>query len=401
MDVATLMVMVLAGAILLLITRERPELWLAVGCVLKFSGDSYLTLSTIGSLMIVGAFVLALLHPGLGGWIPRGLGWLPVLVPILLAARSFSAQQGADPTDFLMCSLAAAVAVWCVRAGRPLPVALAVAGVIYLVISLQLGTTDPTGSRFQGVSGNPNRLVGALILTLPFILHAAVRTRRLWVSLVGLGAVALVVSAVLRTQSSQGLAALVVLLVGVAYVWVKQDPRRFPFGFLAACLAGIMAWFNKDKFEFGTGEIVAESAEDVESWSGRLPLFGRAWEVILENPWVGSGVSHFDAGGVVDRSSHNVTLSIGVISGVPVMTMWIVFLVGALWTARKRMIQGDYWAIAALAAAVLSLTQTLELLPLFWLVLAVVVIPVDSRAGEAVHPNDPAEARRPTGATLG
>lgn len=392
MDPITLALLGIAGVLLLWGTYRRPELWLACGSVLKFAGGGHLVFSQVGSVLILLAAGLALIMQGRDRLLPRSVAAVAVLLPLYLAARTYATVGGEDPTQFIMCAVAALTAAWCAQAGRPMVWALALAGLMFLALSTALGESDPTGNRFQGISGNPNRFVAPVLLTTPFIAHVTFRSKRLSVTVAGLVVLGLLGSTVLSTRSSQGVAALVVILAGCAYTWVRRSPTRFLPAFLGTLAVAGLAWRYRSAFEFSADE------EDAGSWSGRTPIFLRAWQVIQDNPVLGIGVPHFDAGELVERSSHNVTLSIGVMSGFPGMIAWICLVLSAMVVGLRRMATGDYWAVVVPVVAVLSLTQTLEMMPLVWVMLAFVVSwhPERSRVSVARLPEG---ARAASGAT--
>ena len=364
MDPLLLLAAAFLGLVAFVLTYRFPEWWLAIGCLFKFTADQYLFLSQIGTALIAAALVLAMLHSSRVSVVPRGLAVLAVVLPVWLAARTFAVPGGEDASQFLMCAAAATTAVWCARARRPLATALAGATALFLGLSLGLGQTDASGDRFEGISGNPNRLVSPILMGLPAVVHVAMTPRHRLLR-VGAAAVAvLIVLTALRTQSSQGIAAMVVIAACLAYGWYKKSPTRLPAAVFGVGVAAALAWSNRERFQF------SEDEEDAATWSGRIPLFKRAWEVIQDNALFGTGLTHFDAGEHIDRSSHNVTLSIGLISGIPGMAVWLLLLGGSLVLALRALGKQAHWAAGAAAVAILSVTQTLEIMPLMWAILA-------------------------------
>lgn len=341
--------------------RRRPHWILAAGVITKFTGGSDGYISTLGSWLLLLALATAILRQ-LETRLPLPRLGLPVWLLVWLAVRPALEGNVALASSFAIALIAVVTAQMARSTNLSLTIPLAWAGALFILYSTTFGVMDPTGLRFSGVSGNPNRMVAGVLLSLPFIVAAAVKMRLSLLTLALLGAAAEACRLVVRSGSSQGYVALLLFSIGALWIAVRHWPRtRLTLTYIGA-----------SGFILGTIYVLMGGVtldDDTMSLSGRVPLYEAALGHISNNWLVGTGVSRFGVYDEVDRSTHSMLLSVVLIGGVGAGAMWLVLLVKRI---RRIPVADGFERYAELSAIVfitLSITQNLEAYPLAWIIL--------------------------------
>lgn len=342
--------------------RHRPHWVLSAGVMTKFTGGTESSISTLGSWLIIIALVVAV-HHHLSTKHPRPVpfGIVPWLL-LWLTLRPLAENNPALASTFALALTAVVTALLTAASKLSLAQPMAYASAAFIVYSALFGVMDPTGLRFAGISGNPNRMVAGVLLSLPFLVAVAIRSRSRIASLLLVGAGMEGCHLVLRSGSSQGYVALLVLTLGVTWFACRKWPAaRWVLSYFVisgAMLGGLYV---------AMGGIALD--DDTATLSGRVPLYEAAWGHIQQNWLLGTGASHFDAIYDPDRATHSMFLSLALIGGIATGIAWLVALAVRFRQMTSPGLPDSYSELAVVVFGTLSITQNLEAYPLAWIIL--------------------------------
>lgn len=220
---------------------------------------------------------------------------------------------------------------------------------------------DPEDSRFAAGSGDPNylaaMLVPAVMLAGGLSVQAATRMR-----LFLLGSVLIMAVGLAATQSRGGLIAAVIAFAA-AFV-LMRDQRRLVMGAAAAAASGLLTFFLV--YPRAWERIVG--VKDSGSGSGRTDIWGVAWDVITQHPFIGVGLNQFPVvsptfvrqpgslGGatslIVDEHIvvHNVFLQLWAETGIVGLSLFLALVAASLGMGLRAAQQFDVLGDAAMAA---------------------------------------------------
>lgn len=178
--------------------------------------------------------------------------------------------------------------------------------------------------------------------------------------------------------------------IGITWLLLRQAAAPWCRAMLWAALAGLAAYLLlymmvpvlMGMAPFGLFSSGVERTVQ-EPTSGRIPLWTRAWELILASPWLGAGPGHFaHYGRDIPHGAahpHNWLLQFGSEWGVPALVLLagaIVLAMHRLWRVREVSAQRDQdthaaWLVAGWAVLVDGLVSGLLVIPisLLWIVL--------------------------------
>jgi hypothetical protein len=234
---------------------------------------------------------------------------------------------------------------------------LGIIGVVYAFATVGIGEAATNEARFAGLAGNPNRMSFALLTLLPFVVALPSAGR-----LLAVPAAFATIVALSRSGSAQAAAVLVVM--ALAFLTSNRALTTWPRR-IAATAAGLAAilpiWAELNDKLFA-------ASDDL---SGRTSFFRAAVDGFRSSPLIGTGslrVTIQDS--FSDNSAHNTYLSILAAAGLLCAVPLLVFLVRVLRRLPRGMRAGDAFAYAAIAVMLSALVQSVELIPLTWLVLA-------------------------------
>lgn len=133
--------------------------------------------------------------------------------------------------------------------------------------------------------GDNNHLALALLMTLPLMNYLRLTTQDKRARYILLLAIGLTFLAVLTTYSRGGMIGLAAVIL---FLWLKSKHKVGSFLILALlAIAGLS--FMPDKF-FDRADTI-QTAEKDQSFQGRLDAWAYAWNVALERPLTGGGLS--------------------------------------------------------------------------------------------------------------
>lgn len=359
-----------------LVTARAPEYVLVAGVVGTLAGGSFNVVSSAGgAVLVLGAFTSAFSL----ALSPLRVRWqrlvLPLTILAWLALRVALEQDLEAVSDIARCVAALVLALHALQRRRDLVLGLAVGGVVFVLASAVLGVDNLTGTRFEGISGNPNRMVFGLLMLLPFMLSLVARTRRQSVRLLTLGAVVAAVVLVVLSGSAQGVAGLATILAVLTACLAVRLPRGLRAVSVLAALGSLV-------LALGSLTRAVESSPDLRTLSGRTSIYVAAVRDILRNPWAGSGRQRFTEGAVVDRSAHSVVLALAATGGIPLALGWVAVLVLLLGSVVVLLRAGNPLAAAPAVLVAEQLVQTVELIPLTWTVVALFLLTRDGSGGQ-------------------
>ncbi|MFJ6112187.1 O-antigen ligase family protein [Dietzia maris] len=354
-----------AGSLLL-----SPIMTLTFGLVAMLGTSSEFSWQYAGILWVASGSVGMVLYALASGSVRRIDDRAPVGILTLIglsvpAALFLRTVISDDPGSsvFYALALAGAVAIVLTRSHLLFIHALAVAGSTFILASALMGTSNLTGSRWEGVSGNPNGMTAGVLLVLPFV-FTAMRRAKLRASAISFAVVILVALWLLvQSGSDQAIVGIGVIVLGYG---VRLVLGRAP---------SMAAVVSATSFLLAVGILVVAAVadsvdEDVRSLSGRVPLYLASIGPIWENPLFGTGGVHFEVLGEGVRSSHSTLLSIGVLAGIAVMAVATVFLAGVAYSSLKLFaVRGHDYALVGLIIVVIQAVQSMGARPLFWAIL--------------------------------
>jgi hypothetical protein len=359
-----------AGVVLL---AFRMPHWLApAGSLAAMSGGDFSMLAGVAQYaLIIGGLTVSLriAHS-------KTRLKLPVVAAgcllLWLGVRTLVESSLASPAALLACLGVLVLATHVISEFNPDMVlrAFALSVVAFVATSWFVGVYDDTGLRYEGVSGNANRMVFALLVGIPVLLAAA--RNGSWIPrILYMTATATSVDLILRSGSDQGLVGLGVLFLALL-VYLGRGYGRAAWvgvGMVATALVAILV----------TTSDWSRVSEDLTTLSGRTEYFKLGLNEFFQNPLVGTGNPYVSDSLGSGRSSHNTTISIAATGGIFAFCAWIALLGRAFGIGAGRLMGGDITGAMALALVGTQLVQQVELAPLTWLLIA---MPALSKVGD-------------------
>lgn len=348
-------------AAVVLLAWRRPEILLAMGLGCSLAGGRFADIAGVGYVfLVVGALAGASVLRGERDRIANVeftvlalvlLGWLALRIGMTEGIREIR--------PVLVCMATIVLVRSCFVRGRDVWTALAWLGVAFAWLSYLLGEVDPTGLRFQGLSGNPNRMVFGLLALMPPMVHGALRGK--WIEraffVAGVG---VALGLVMRSGSSQGTVGIAVLAgLFVLYLWRRLLGIPLFLGLAGLVIVG-GAWLAARGVDVGP---------DWTTLSGRSATFAAGWQEILSNPLFGTGTVHVSADNVVDRAAHNATIGLTATGGICAGALWLYLLWVSAWRGVRDLRSGLFIGATVLILATAQLVQSVEYTPLTWAVL--------------------------------
>lgn len=382
--------LLIVGAVALVILAVRcPEYGLAFGATATLAGGSFAFITSWGIALLSACACLSVIgllaRQAAPPW-PRLL--LAALVLVWLALRVGLEGDVGVLRYVLGCVAALVLVLDCVQRGRNFVRAFSLSGAAFIAASAAFGQYGESASRFEGISGNPNRMAFGLLVLLPFLCSLVVAGGRLAVRCAALVAVAGAILFVFRSGSAQGLVGLAAVGIVFLVCWATRWPTWLK---ISACCVGL----GMTMFLIEPAIEYVRASPDLMTLSGRTPIYSAALDEIMRSPWVGSGRQHFYGGGGYDRSAHSVTLAFAVTGGIALGLAWIAVLVVLGRAAGLLARHGSLLAAVPVVLIVVQVVQTIHLLPYSWAIVGVLMVirhPADLFG--AASP-DPRRARSP------
>ena len=248
--------------------------------------------------------------------------------------------------------------------------AFALSGSLFVLASWLLGEMDPTGLRFQGISGNPNRMVFGLLVILPLLVAFAHRSRAFLVRSALYSTSAIAVWLVVRSGSEQGVVGLLVIVVAVCVYLTRRIELISVVGLIVGASVILTLW------TLSSG-LVGSMSDELLTLSGRTSTFAAGIQEFLQHPIIGTGNLHVTQGDVVDRSTHNTTIGIAAASGALGLTLWVFIIVRGFTSAFTSLRAANLVAVSSLAVLSSQLVQSVESVPLTWVMILLISAPTD------------------------
>jgi len=353
------------GAVVLAVAASwRPGVVLAAGIVLTLAGGEFASWSSAGGILLAGGSAIAVLMSLVRGQrLPWRRLWLPLAILAWLSVRLLAADDPQTLVDIAKCLGAVLLVVTGLRDRRSALMYIGGAGMVFLALTVFLGESNTLGTRYSGISGNSNRMVFGVLVLLPFVVALAAASKNLVVrgaAVAGVVASLLLVGASGSSQGLVGLAAIVLVLL-------LQGFFRFAGGVRALfATVGVIVTI----VVIPVAAQLVRASDDLSTLSGRTPLYAAAWAVIKENPLVGTGLQSVSDGSVVDRSAHSALLGLAATGGIPLGLAWTGVIVALLAATVRLSRRRDFAAAAAFVFVVEQFVQSVQLVPLSWLVIA-------------------------------
>lgn len=347
--------------IVVVLGARRPEILLGAVLVLTSAGGSQAVWSSAGGVVAVVGGTISFI-----AIIKRNIGVNPriFIVGLLLGwlVIRFSIEHDFETSmSYVKCAAAAAIAVDCVQRNRKIRTTVAAAGLIFMIISIALGSYNAGGLRFDGVSGNANRMVFALLIFLPFIISLAATRHAAITRLIGAAGTVTTVVLVIASGSDQGIAGLAVIAgcCLICFVW------RFPAWVRYLAVLWVALAFA---LTLPAAMRSISNSTDLSTLSGRTPIYQAAIADFTSNPWIGSGSVHVSNNGIVDRSAHSAMLSIAASGGIIGAILWIAVLVLLCVVALRLFTARSVLAAVPVVLIAEQLVQAVDLSPMTWIV---------------------------------
>lgn len=364
----TMFILYLLGfALVSVVTYRFPHAVLASSVVCGLAGGAFAPLASASQTVLLASTVAVGYRLVSDSRTVARLLLFQVVMGVALALRfAIQGQTGVALTT-MSCVAATGLLTVCLSETDRLMRALAVGAFIFMFCSLFLGGLSAEGNfRFEGISGNPNRMVFGSLVLLPFALHYAQASRTaLSVSLAVLTGL-LSIPLLFRSGSSQAVVGVLVIAASALFGMSRRLNVGVRVILLTLLMVGALSLLPQVSGHVG-------SDADLASLSGRTPLFLSAIQEISDNPIFGTGQVHVQAGLLEPRSAHSSMLAMAASAGLAVGIAWAFLLVRQL-IGGLRLAAGG-WIVGASAATlfVLQFVQAVNLLPLTWVVIALMV----------------------------
>ncbi|MCT1516950.1 O-antigen ligase family protein [Dietzia cercidiphylli] len=359
-------------AVSIFVGMTQPVLLLVIGSFAKLCGGDYVQLSSAGSLWIVAGTVWLLFDMLLAGsklqkndTVSHWMSGLALALVVYLAFRALIGEEASYTSSLILSAIGTLGSLIAVHRGHSIRGPIAGVGVAFIWSSWIFGSYN-TADRFAGVSGNPNVMVTGLALSLPFVMWGLRKGTRKLDILLGLSAL-LAVYLCFISQSTQAIVALVAILActiiaGLSKAFASQS---YSLVVLPAVIVSVFytVWLTE-----------VQLSEDLTTLSGRTQIFADAWAVIIANPVFGTGQTHLISAGV-PRNAHSSMLSIGVLSGMLSLTLWVLLLLVVLKRSDSKLRSSQFYGAAGLVIVLIQGVQTIESDPLTWLIIVILLTP--------------------------
>lgn len=357
---STLLVLAVLALVVALVAWRWPDIVLAAGSFAALAGGGFSPVTSVGQwgLVLGGVVTVFKLSSQNGLRFPQPFvlamclwGWLALRVTVATGALFLT------PLFACLGAVLLSAAVVMDRNSRWLT-SFTWAAVIYLFASWGLGGLDPTGLRFEGISGNANRFTFGALVAAALLMNASFRRLERFPRIVGLAGVGVSIAMILDSGSDQGTAGLILLgMVLVIHVLRLIDAPGFV---IILVLAGSL-WAGV------TYLADVGLSPGIRTLSGRTALFEAGWANFLENPVVGTGMLHIvDDANQGGRSPHNSIIGIAAATGILGLSLWVALLVWALKSSLIRILDGHLYGAAVVSAVTSQFVQQIELVPLGW-----------------------------------
>lgn len=364
-----LVTLALLGAVVVaMVTVRLPEYTLAFGTVLTLAGGNFNSVSVTGlGVLAMGAAVASF---GLIRARRHHMSTYALLIIGILTWLVFRFALGDDPEISLValrCVAAVVLAAFCIDRARDWATAFALAGIVFVMVSVFFGEFNEAGTRFAGISGNPNRMVFGLLMLLPFMLNLTRHRRGLLPRAVTALAVVAAVVILIQSGSAQGLVGLGVLAVAIVG-WIvagRSKVVQIVFWLGAGIIGTVLAFRVLPELRF---------SDDVETLSGRIRLYESAINEILAHPWVGTGLRHVSEGLATDRSPHSALLGLAASGGVVLGLAWAVLLIALVWRGTGLLRRRSLLGAVPLLIVTEQFVQSVELLPATWAIVSLFLL---------------------------
>ena len=359
---------VVAGLAAIALAVRCPEYALAFGAAASLAGGSYGFVALPGGvILIVGASASAIAMLA-----RRTVGrWRRLLIPgLILGWLGLRVGVEGDVivlTNVVLCAAALVLVLDCVARRRNLVLAMGLSGAAFILASAAFGDYGPSGVRFEGISGNPNRMTFGLLTIVPFLFSLLLTRARLPVKATALAASAGALALILKSGSSQGTVGLVVIIVMLACCWASRWPTVVRVVVYCAGLGSLILLVTP-------AIQMVRASPDLTTLSGRTPIYLAAIEEIMRHPLIGSGEQHFTAAGVFNRSAHSVGLALAATGGLALGCAWIVVLAMLALVTRRLAMAGNVLAAVAAVLIVEQFVQTIHLLPYTWALIGMLLL---------------------------
>lgn len=366
------------------LTQHSPSLALAIIMVLYFARGEYETLSLMSYVILGIVSTTSTLYLIAKRAFPL-TPWVTVSI-LFLAWMSIRFASSGD--------LPSAVAVGAVTLTWPIVAKILTSrsgiqrvfeltGLLFSAgIILTIPSWDPS-LRFTGFSGNPNAMVFMAILTLPFLISAWINSRsfaRLLYSL----SVFISVGAVIVSGSSQGYVALLIIGLGLCYLYgkriVRAERRRLWIALISVFLLSL-------------GLLVgglfrsAELRDDLFTLSGRTPIHRAFFEAFFDAPFLGAGSRRASWGETLDRTAHSSVFEVFYAGGALAGLVWLGILVLLVIVGLRVLRSGHLWGASFLLLVLVQSVQTVTFsLPAWILIFFAMAIGGRRLAGRGASP---------------
>lgn len=361
---AVIVVALLAG---LLLALHRPHWCLITAIALSPAGGEVSALSGIALAIALGAGATSVVVMLASRRVALPIEFtLPLLLLLWMLIRF--TIEGTDLTarTVLGCIALFPLMMHSNLRGHSLRATLSIAGGAFVTLTALAPLAIEQGVRFAGFSGNPNRMVFALLVFLPFMIALTVQGRRGSLRFGGIVLSLASVGMIILSGSSQGIVGLAVLvlvaLTAVTRSWSPLSRRAITATLIVggtACAGVVLA--------------AVEWSDDLLTLSDRTPLFSAAFEAFLRTPILGSGLDSVSHGDVLERSAHSVPLALLAAGGVLAGAAWIGLLAQLVFIGLRRLRHGDLLVAVTAALVVIQFVQTVQFMLLTWAVVALAV----------------------------
>lgn len=353
------------AAVVAFVSVKRPEFILAAGVAATLSSSELGPIVSFGSAALLAGGMVASLEfvanrravPAFALVLVSTLAWLGLR---LVVESNFELSRA-----LLSCLGAVVLGISCLARERDWVPAFAWVGVAYVAATIAFGTLDASGVRFEGIAGNPNRMVFALLLFVPpMVGYIRYGFHPLRFTLMA-GGLAFSISAIFRSGSDQGIAGLIALaLVAAIFATRRTSSAWVAIGAVIASITAVTLIARSG----GLGQL----STDTLTLSGRTDIFRAAWAQFSNAPWTGTGSLRIYGELIVDRSAHNSFLGIAVASGVLGAALWALVLLRATFNSVAGVRGGVIAASIGIVVVISQLVQAIELLPATWAALTLI-----------------------------
>lgn len=363
----TLAVTLAAVSALVIATHFQPGWVLAGGTFLGLTSPASIGVAQYApkALVLAGLVCLVRLLFRRTSQLPQRTTYLLVLLGLLVISASLS-RAPSSISAYLACAGAVLVAILIRVEQRRWVEAFVAASLAFVAATAVLGDFDPTGLRFAGVSGNPNRMVFGLLIAVCFLTYASFSSKSWTMRLVLAGVGVVVAYMIVLSGSDQGIFGLGVCAAAVVVCVLRRSRFRAVFGVLS--IAAMTALIGLQVSNSNSQDL----SRDTTTLSGRTPIYSAGIDEFLESPILGTGNARVEVGYGAARSTHNSVVGVGLTAGIVALALWCLILAGAVQSGIAMLRRGNYLGTAALIVVVTQFVQQIEMVSVTWAVFALV-----------------------------